>query len=90
MNAANNVDKLGMLMAQITDLMNQANEIKAELKANGVGVTEGNLFRAVVVEVERVTYDNEILRAVADPAILELARREAMTMQVRMTARKAA
>jgi hypothetical protein len=84
------IDRLGVLMAQISDLSKEANEIKSALKEMGKGVVEGNLFRAVVVEQERVTYDTDILKLVAAPEILELAMRESVQMQVRVTARKAA
>jgi hypothetical protein len=84
------IDRLGVLMAQISDLSKEANEIKSALKEMGKGVVEGNLFRAVVVEQERTTYDTDILKLVAAPEILELAMRESVQMQVRVTARKAA
>jgi hypothetical protein len=84
------IDRLGVLLAQISDLYKEANEIKSALKEMGKGVVEGNLFRAVVVEQERTTYDTDILKLVAAPEILELAMRESVQMQVRVTARKAA
>jgi hypothetical protein len=52
-------------------------------------VVEGNLFRAIVVEQERVTFDNDILKTVVDPSILEFARRESLVTTVRVTGRKA-
>jgi hypothetical protein len=90
MTTANDIDRLGLLMAQISDLSKEANEIKSALKEQGKGVVEGNLFRAIVVEQERVTYDTDILKLVAAPEILELAMRESVQMQVRVTARRAA
>jgi hypothetical protein len=87
MNTAQ-IDRLGVLMAQISDLSKEANEIKSALKDMGKGVVEGNLFRAIVVEQERTTYDTDILKLVAAPEILELARRESIQMQVRVTARR--
>ena len=87
---ASNIDRLGMIMAQISDLSKEANEIKSALKEQGKGVVEGNLFRAVVIEQERVFYDTDILKLVAAPEILELAMRESVQMQVRVTARKVA
>jgi hypothetical protein len=89
MNTAK-IDRLGVLMAQISDLSKEANEIKSALKDMGKGVVEGNLFRAIVIEQERTTYDTDILKLVAAPEILELARRESIQMQVRVTARRAA
>ena len=87
MNTAK-IDRLGVLMAQISDLSKEANEIKSALKDMGTGVVEGNLFRAIVIEQERTTYDTDILKLVAAPEILELARRESIQMQVRVTARR--
>lgn len=90
MKTANDIDRLGLLMAQISDLSKEANEIKSALKEMGTGVVEGNLFRVIVVQQERVTYDADILKTVAPPEILELAMRESVQMQVRVTARRAA
>ena len=87
---ASKIDRLGMLMAQISDLSREAQEIKSALKAMGAGVVEGNLFRAVVVQQERVTYDADILKTIAPPEILELAMRESLQMSVRVSARRAA
>lgn len=83
------VDKLGMLQSQIADLTREADEIKRELKTYGKGVFEGHLFRAVVVEQERTTYDNDILKTIIEPEILEFARRESLVTTVRVTGRKA-
>lgn len=83
------IDRLGLLMAQISDLSKEANEIKSALKERGKGVVAGNLFQAVVIPQDRITYDTEILQLVAPPEILELAERRSSNMQVRVTARKA-
>ena len=83
------VDQLGILQSQIADLTRQADEIKRSLKDYGKGVVEGNLFRAVVVEQERTTYDTDILKSVVAPEILEFARRENLVTTVRVTGRKA-
>ena len=84
------VDRLGILLAQIADLTKEANAIKADLKGDTQFKTfEGNLFRAVVVEQEKTTYDSEVLKLAADPAILELAKRESFVVSVKVTARAA-
>jgi hypothetical protein len=84
------VDRLGILLAQIADLTKEANAIKADLKGYTQFKTfEGNLFRAVVVEQEKTTYDSEVLKLAADPAILELAKRESFVVSVKVTARAA-
>ena len=82
------IDRLGVLMAQFSDLSKEANEIKSALKDMGKGVVEGNLFRAVVVPQDRITYNSEILQLVAAPEILELAMRKSSGMQVCVTARR--
>ncbi len=83
------VDQLGILQSQIADLTRQADQIKRDLKAYGKGVVEGNLFRAVVVEQERVTYDNDVLKSLIDPETLEFAKRESFVVTVRVTGMKA-
>ena len=50
---------------------------------------EGNLFRAVVVEQEKTTYDVDVLKAAADQAVLDLAKRESFVVSVKVTARAA-
>ena len=84
------VDRLGLLLAQIADLTKEANAIKAGIKTDTRSKTfEGNLFRAVVIEQEKTTYDSEVLKTAADPAILELAKRESFVVSVKVTARAA-
>ncbi len=83
------VDRLGVLLAQIADLTKQANDIKATLKKTPGRTFEGNLFRAVVVEQERVSYDTDVLKAAADQAILDLAKRESFVVSVKVTGRAA-
>ena len=57
------VDTLGLLLAQIAELTAKADAIKDELKdaatAGGPKVVEGNLFKATVVESNRVVFDKE-------------------------------
>lgn len=83
------VDRLGVLLAQIADLNKQANDIKATLKKTPGKTFEGNLFRAVVIEQERVSYDTDVLKAAADQAILDLAKRESFVVSVKVTGRAA-
>lgn len=83
------VDRLGVLLAQIADLTKQANAIKKTLKEMPYKTYEGNLFRAVVVEQERVSYDTDVLKSAVDDAILELAKRESFVVSVKVTGRAA-
>ena len=86
---ASDIDRLGLLLAQISDLTKEANEIKSNLKAQHYKTFEGNLFRAVVIEQEKTTYDVDVLKAAADQSILDLARRESFVVSVKVTARMA-
>jgi hypothetical protein len=81
------VDKLGVLLAQISDLTKQANDIKKAIKESSVIELEGALFRAVVIEQERTTYDTDVLKNAVTDEILELAKRESFCVSVKVTAR---
>lgn len=81
------VDKLGVLLAQISDLTKQANDIKKALKESTITELEGALFRAIVVEQERTTYDTDVLKDAVTDEILDLAKRESFCVSVKVTAR---
>ncbi len=49
------VDQLGNLQAEIAALQTQEKSLKDELKAEGVGVIEGDLYNATVYDSERKT-----------------------------------
>ena len=55
------VDELGILLSQITELTAKADAIKDAIKdsatAGGAKVVEGNLFKATVVEANRKVTD---------------------------------
>ena len=55
----NSVDRLGMLLAQIADLEEQAEAIKNVLKNGNEGHVEGALYKACVTLSERKTVDNK-------------------------------
>ena len=55
----NAVDRLGMLLAQIAELEEQAEAIKNELKNGNEGHVEGALYKACVILSERKTVDNK-------------------------------
>ena len=61
----NQIDQLGMLLAQIADLEKQAEIIKNQLKQTE-GHTEGNLFKACVTLSQRATVDNKAVFAEAN------------------------
>jgi hypothetical protein len=49
------VDQLGNLQAEIAALQTQEKDLKDSLKAEGVGVIEGDLYDATVYDSERKT-----------------------------------
>jgi hypothetical protein len=61
------VDRLGLLLAQIADLTKEADAIKDQLKeastAGGPSSYEGNLYRATVVASNRQVVDYKALIA---------------------------
>ena len=52
------VDRLGVLLAQIADLTEQADAIKDAIKRGGQSV-EGSLFKATLVDSDRKIFDKE-------------------------------
>lgn len=67
-NDLNNVDTLGMLLAQIADLQAKAEAIKNDMKESatspgGSNVFEGAMFKASVIESNRSTVDWKKLSA---------------------------
>ena len=52
------VDRLGVLLAQIADLANEADAIKDAIKLSGQSI-EGNLFKATLVDMDRKVFDKE-------------------------------
>lgn len=55
----NKVDQLGQLLAAIDDLTKQAELIKNEIKNEGEGHYDGELFRACVSLSQRNTVDHK-------------------------------
>ena len=55
--AGSDIDYLGALLAQISELTEIADEIKTTLKKSGLLELEGQLFRATVSTSERTSYD---------------------------------
>jgi hypothetical protein len=63
------VDQLGEILAQIKRLEDQANMIKAELKANGTGQYAGDTFSATVYESKgRTTIDWQTIAEKFNPS----------------------
>lgn len=73
------VDKLGLLLAQIDELTVEAEKIKKEIKEvatmlNGDKVIAGNLFKATVVESNRNTVNHKALYAALGVTSAQLAK----------------
>ncbi len=85
---AADVDMLGSLLAQISDLSKQADAIKTKLKESGMDCKEGALFNAVVVHQMRTTLDSKKVRLMLGDKVA-LCERTSETVSVRVNARKA-
>lgn len=55
--AAADVDRLGTLLAAISDLTKEADAIKGRLKASDLVEVDGNLFRATISHSFKTSYD---------------------------------
>lgn len=57
------VDRLGRLLARRAELDREAERLKDDLRAAGVGAYEGALFRATVSTQEREVFDGAAAKA---------------------------
>ena len=80
------IDRLGTLLAQISDLTKEADAIKDSLKDSGIDVFEGYLFRATVSVQERNIVDKDRL-ALLLGAELPLAYKKSSATVVRVVSR---
>jgi hypothetical protein len=85
---ANDIDNLGVLLADISRLTKQADEIKTRLKAGGLDSYDGEVFRAVVVKQDRTSYDPRKVEALLGDLITQVEQVSKVT-SVKVTARKA-
>lgn len=83
------IDRLGELLAIISDLTKEADSIKTRLKESGLDCKEGGLFNAVVVHQTRTSLDSAKVRVLLGDKV-SLVERTTDTVSVRVTARKAA
>jgi hypothetical protein len=54
---ADDIDNLGFLLADISRLTKQADDIKTRIKESNVPFVDGVVFRATVVKQDRTSYD---------------------------------
>jgi len=84
---AKDIDTLGNLLAEISDLSEKADDIKARLKASGLDHKDGSLFSAVVVHQDRTSLDTAKVRTLLGDRI-SLVERTSANVSVRVTARR--
>jgi len=84
---ADDIDNLGFLLADISRLTKQADEIKTRLKAGGVDSYNGDLFCAVVVKQDRISYDPRKVEVILGDKI-SLVERTSSVTSVKVTALK--
>lgn len=84
------VDRLGLLMAEIARLEKEANKLKAALKEHGAGIISGDLYQATVSVSERETLDMDAVRAKLSAQFIRAHTRTTEVVAVRVAARKEA
>lgn len=85
---ADDIDTLGILLADISRLTDAADAIKARLKEGGLDSYDGEVFRAVVVKQDRTSYDPRKVEALLGDLITQVEKISKVT-SVKVTARKA-
>jgi hypothetical protein len=85
---ADDIDNLGVLLADISRLTKQADEIKARLKEGGCDSYDGEMFRAVIVKQERTSYDPRKVELILGDKV-SLVEKVTDVTSVKVTARKA-
>ena len=81
------IDTLGFLLADISRLTKQADEIKTRLKEGGVRSFDGDLFSAVVVKQDRTSYDPRKVEVMLGDKV-SLVERVSSVTSVKVTALK--
>ena len=85
---ADDIDTLGILLADISRLTKKADAIKARLKEGGLTSYDGEVFRAVLVKQDRTSYDPRKVEALLGDLITQVEQVSKVT-SVKVTARKA-
>lgn len=85
---ADDIDTLGVLLADISRLTAQADAIKTRLKKGGVDKYNGDLFTATIVKQDRTSYDpRKVELALGDK--VALVEKTTSVTKVMVTARQA-
>ena len=87
--AQDEVDNLGLLLADISELTTEADAIKARLKKAGLDKYHGEWFTATVVHQERTTYDPRKVEVMLGDKV-SLVEKTVKVTKVLVTARQAA
>ena len=87
--AQDEVDNLGLLLADISELTTEAEAIKARLKKAGFDKYHGEWFTATVVHQERTTYDPRKVEVMLGDKV-SLVEKTVKVTKVMVTARQAA
>ena len=80
------VDRLGMLLAQIADLTEQAEAIKDAVKRGGQSV-EGSLFKATLVDSDRKIFDKEFFVQTYGAEAYDACTKNTVSVSVRVSSR---
>jgi len=80
------VDRLGVLLAQIKDLTDQADAIKEAIKKSGES-QEGSLFKATLVDMDRKVFDKEFFIEQYGVTTYDAYTKNTVCVSVRVTSR---
>jgi hypothetical protein len=80
------VDRLGVLLAQIADLTEQADAIKDAIKRGGESI-EGSLFKATLVDSDRKIFDKEFFIKDQGADVYDACTKNTVSVSVRVTSR---
>ena len=80
------VDRLGVLLAQIADLTEQAEAIKDAVKRGGQSV-EGSLFKATLVDSDRKIFDKEFFIKDQGADVYDAYTKNTVSVSVRVSSR---
>jgi hypothetical protein len=85
---ADDIDTLGILLADISRLTKEADAIKLRLKEGGLDSYDGEVFSAVVVKQDRTSYDPRKVEELLGDLVSQV-ERVSKVISVKVTARKA-
>ena len=85
---ADDIDTLGILLADISRLTKEADAIKLRLKEGGLSSYDGEVFSAVVVKQDRTSYDPRKVEELLGDLVSQV-ERVSKVISVKVTSRKA-